>query len=179
MHGFIILEFEKFVLTTYGFPAWAQILRQAGLVGKEYTALVSYPDEEMFSMVAASVHQTGVDQEELMRNFGHSLAPNLLRVYRSYLDPSWRTMDLLEHAEKGMHKAVRGHDAAQTPPILDIARQSQNHLTIDYRSPRRLSALALGIVEGVAAYYGEQDRIHIDLVTEEDGGASRITVRFF
>jgi hypothetical protein len=132
----------------------------------------------MFSMVQAAVQETGEKTEDLLQKFGFFLVPNLLRVYRSYIDSAWRTMDLLEYAESNMHRAVRSHDAAKTPPILDIVRHNPTHLTIDYHSPRRLSALAVGIVEGVAAYYGEQDRIHIDLLTEEDGGTSRITVRY-
>jgi hypothetical protein len=106
------------------------------------------------------------------------MAPNLLRVYKSYLDPTWSTMDVLEHAEKRMHKAVRTHDKGASPPILDITRVSPLEVTIDYRSPRRLSALAVGIIEGIAAYFNEQDRIFIDLLPDETGGTSRITVRY-
>lgn len=178
MHGFIILEFEKFIFTAHGFPVWRQIVQEAGLEGQEYTAAASYPDEEIYALMKSAVEVTGTEKELMLRRFGAYLVPNLLRVYKAYLDPTWTVMDLLEHAEKTMHASVRLHDSSKTPPILEVQRVSPREVVIDYRSPRKLAALAVGILEGIATYYGELDRTSIELTPDGLGQGSRITVRY-
>lgn len=178
MHGFIFLEFEKYIFTSHGFPVWRRVRQQAGLQDREYAAVASYPDEEIFALVHAAVMETGLDAPELLRQFGVFLVPNLLKVYKAYIDPSWKTMDLLEHTETTMHPAVRNHDKATSPPILEINRISPRELTIHYRSTRRMEAMAVGIIEGIAAFYHEEDRIFINLIPNEAGQTSRIEVSY-
>ena len=74
----------------------------------------------------------------------------------------WRTADLT---------------AENAPPVLQVTRLSPDELLIDYVSKRRMGALAVGIVRGVAHYYDEADLIQVEPTTSENGERVRIRVR--
>jgi hypothetical protein len=75
MHGFIFLEFERFVFTGYGFPAWYRVQERAGLKGRVVSGLESYPDEELMALLGEAVQETGLELPELLRRFGFFHGP--------------------------------------------------------------------------------------------------------
>jgi hypothetical protein len=44
-------------------------------------------------------------------------------------------------------------------PSIDIKSEEDNKMIIIYRSPRRLSQLAIGLIQGCAEYFGEDINI--------------------
>ena len=98
-----------------------------------------------------------------------------MMVYKSLLDPGWKTLDLIEHTEESIHTVLRARDDAAEPPHLSVRRDGPRVAVLTYRSHRRLCAVAKGIAHGVAAHFGERLSI-----TEEAcmaGGAPACTLR--
>ena len=91
----------------------------------------------------------------LLEDFGAFLAGGLLRVYQPLVAREWRTLDVIEHVEAQVHTAVRLRDPNAGPPYLTAKRRSPTEVEVLYTSPRRLCALAEGIVRGLATHYGE------------------------
>jgi hypothetical protein len=79
-------------------------------------------------------------------------------VYGPLLDSEWRTLDVIQHTEETIHRVVRMRQPGAAPPRLRVDRASPDEVAIHYDSPRRLCAVARGIVRGVAKHFGENGR---------------------
>ena len=67
MKGIIFNVAEKAVTELLGAEAWEDLLEDAGVNG-DYTALGTYPDEELIALVVAAAEKTGHDAAEVQRD---------------------------------------------------------------------------------------------------------------
>jgi len=155
LHGIIFNELRKYANTTFGEKTWEALLAAAGLEGSTYLASRSYPDEQVGAIVDAASSVSGIPKLQLLEQFGEFIAPDLMSMFRSLIKADWRTLDVLENTEETIHKVVRIQYADAAPPYLQAQRTSPNEVLIVYTSPRKLCAVAKGIVRGVAAHYRE------------------------
>lgn len=156
MHGIIHLELKKFVERTFGGQAWSALVEQAGLGAEIYTPLRSYPDQQLFALLQTAVELTGIDRDTLIEQFGEFLVPTYLDVYSRLLDPSWRTLDVIEHTEETIHRVIRARQPDVAPPRLKVARPSSHEVVVTYDSDRKLCGIARGIARGLARHFQEE-----------------------
>ena len=143
MRGVLLAEFKRFLQNTLGPEAWDQVVRDTAARA------------EMPELVSAAAKKTGMPVPELLGKFGEFIVPDLLRVFGVFIKKSWTALDLLENTETVIHRAVRLHDSSARPPHLRISRSGETQVTIHYASPRRLCAMAKGILRGIGSHYGE------------------------
>ena len=155
MHGTIFAELQKYVVSKLGDEAWETLKLEAGVTRKEYDPLEVYPDAEVGALVTAASRVTGTPADALLEDFGAFIAPDLLELYWGAVQPEWRTLELLEHTESAIHEVVRISQKGATPPYLNARRTDSSEVTITYTSPRKLCAVAKGIIRGVANHYGD------------------------
>jgi predicted hydrocarbon binding protein len=155
MHGLIHLELQKFVEERFGAKAWAELIRRAGVASEIYTPLRSYPDEQMLALVGEAVTMTGFTVTRLLEEFGEALVPTYLSLYGNLIKPDWRTLEVIEHTEETIHRVVRMRTEGAKPPRLRAERTRPNEVVLTYDSPRKLCAVARGIVKGVAKQFKE------------------------
>lgn len=155
MHGLIFSELRKYVVAKLGDPAWESLLHQAGLGSRVYVISDTYPDAEVVALVSTASKITGLTAGVILEDFGEFIVPSLLTTYKSFIKPGWRTLDLLEHTEQTIHRAVRMRDRGADPPKLQVTRTSPTEVVIVYASPRKLCAVAKGIAKGIAKHYGD------------------------
>ena len=177
MHGIIFSQLKNFVDTNLGPNAWTEIVKNAGLTNRLYTAIQEYPDSEMTALVGAATKMTGQDPAVLLEKFGEFIAPTLMDMYGSLIDKKWRTLDLIENTEETIHRVVRMRNKGAKPPELKVERKGPNELLLTYTSPRRLCSVARGIAHGVAKYYREQIRIDEPTCMLKGGRACLLTIR--
>ncbi len=92
-----------------------------------------------------------------------------MKVYRAFINPEWRTLEMLENAERSIHVAVRQSPEGDAPPILDVGWVIARRLFFEKRSPalgddkhlhfRLLSAgfshrKAVLLLWGLSAFFG-------------------------
>jgi hypothetical protein len=155
MHGIIFTALKKYVRTRLGDEAWTNLRTAAGLGDRMYFPVQAYPDEEMQALIQTVAHLSGITEQHLLEDFGKSLAPEFLALYRPLLQPEWRTLDLLEHLESRIHPAARTNNPGATPPVLIVERPEPGRVVIAYRSERRWCAFGKGLILGVSTYYGD------------------------
>jgi len=155
MHGVIFSELKKFVESQLGPDAWRSLVHEAGLGKRIYLPLSTYPDEEIFALVATASRITGIAETALLRSFGEFVAPNLLRMYKAYIKPGWTTLDVIENAEAQVHTRVRVREPGATPPFLQATRVGPKEVRVLYTSARKLCAVAEGFALGLANHFGE------------------------
>ncbi len=155
MHGIIFTALKKYVRTRLGDEAWNNLRAAAGLAGRVYLPVQPYPDEEIDALITTVAQLGGISRQQLLQDFGRSIVPDFVTVYRPLIAPDWRTLDLLQHLESRIHAGVRVNNPGAKPPVLRVERTSPERVVIEYESPRRWCALAKGLIQGVADHYGD------------------------
>lgn len=179
VHGSIFYLLKKFVLTLYSEKVWKKFLKESGLPGtQEFVMTESYPLQHIVGIVKAASKQSGLSVHTLQEKFGEWLVPDLFQVYSSYVNPEWRTFEVLVNTEEVFHGAVRKLNSTAQPPVLHVSEVRDDYLIIDYYSKRRMGALAVGIIKGIAKYYKEEQQVEILPTTEPDAERVQIKVIF-
>lgn len=155
MHGIIFTELRNYVTSALGQDAWPALIKEAGLEGKSYLPVKEYPDEEVGALVSAAARITKKPAGVVMEGFGIFLAPKLLAMYRSLVDPAWRTLDVIENTEQTIHRVVRIRNPGAHPPALRTTRTGPKEVVLLYNSHRRMCNVAIGIAKGVGVHFGE------------------------
>jgi len=159
MHGLIHTELAAFVKFHRGEKFWQKVMQQAQLADRLYLQVGSYPDEEIQAIVVAAAELMATSVDGVLEDFGFFLVPRLIERYQSYIDPQWKTLELLLKTEQTIHRVVRLKDKFAAPPRLKFSQTGENSLRLEYDSPRKMQAVARGMINGVADWYGEQVRI--------------------
>lgn len=172
MQGVIFQQLQQFVTKNYGPQQWYQLLESSDLKGKMYLPTQVYPDSEVVTLVTNASQATNMPVAAILESFGEFIAPSLLKIYSASIQANWNTIDLLEHVENTIHKAVRFADKAATPPQLLCERKSANRISIDYSSKRNMADLGIGIIKAIAKIKNES----ISISKLENGGTTKIIV---
>ena len=162
MHGLIFFYIGKFAER---FPA--ALSTQSGLraaeaspTGPRYTPSGVYPDAEALALLADIAAAAGRPLADLEVEFGEFLAPHLLRTATAFVEPGWRTLDVIEHTEALIHRMIRATSPGAAPPVLEVFRSASDELQLVYSSRRKLCGLAKGIMRGLAAHF--QERVSVE-----------------
>ena len=160
MHGLIVSELQRFAEAMYGKQAWQDLVKDVGLGNRAYTASETYPDSEFATLVHAAAKRAGTDVQAVLEQFGEFIVPTLMSAYKPYIKPGWKTLDMIEHAENNIHRAVRLRDPLAIPPRLRVRRVTPSEVAVIYESDRKMCGMAKGIARGVAKHYGERIEMH-------------------
>jgi predicted hydrocarbon binding protein len=155
MHGIVFGELKQYVTARLGDAAWNELLTDAAIGPKLYLAIQEYPDEELGAILQATCRRTALSADAVLQDFGDYIGPHLAHMYRMYILPEWKTLDVIEHTEERIHKMVRLQHRGARPPYLSTTRRSEDEIIIHYASARRLCTFAKGIAMGIARHYGE------------------------
>lgn len=155
MHGAVHAEFRQFAIAQVGHGRWTRMLADAGRPSLAPRMAGSYPDEDLVASIGLLAAATKTGPDEVLRLFGRALFPHLVDTYGVLIPPAWGALDLIEHTEGVIHRAIRLRDPAATPPHLRGERTSATEVRVVYDSDRRLCHLARGLLEGVGEHYGE------------------------
>lgn len=178
MHGSIFVLLKRFVENSYDYSTWIRLLEEAGVDRSTYEMHEMYPTSELFSIVSTASRITGINLYDLMESFGEFLVPDLLLIYKRYINPEWRTYEMLLNTEHAMHGAVMKEDNRATPPKLLVTKKGSKQLMVDYHSKRRMSGVAVGIIKGIAKYYEESGRVNVLRLSAADEERVQIRVDF-
>jgi predicted hydrocarbon binding protein len=155
MHGTIFFELKKYVETKLGREAWDRLLSEADLGARTYEVMGDYPDSEVIKLTSTASRITGMPVRAILEDFGEFIAPDLLQMYGSVINPDWKTLDVIEHTESQIHSVVRLYNRDANPPALKCVRTSENEVVTHYSSQRKMCDVAKGIVKGLAKHYQE------------------------
>lgn len=155
MKGIIFNLLEEVVRREYGEETWETLLEEAGVDGA-YTSLGSYPDEEVMRLVAAASAALKKRPDEIVRWFGRNALPLLASKHPHFFQSHSSTRPFLLTLNDVIHMEVRKLYPGADVPVFDYDNSSADTLLIQYKSARKLCALAEGFIEATAAHYGEE-----------------------
>lgn len=154
MKGVVFNLLEQVVSRDYGEDTWDDLLEAAGLDGA-YTSLGSYSDAELLKLVGAASERFDVPPDEVIRWFGRNALPLLADSYPQFFSPHGSTRSLVLTLNDIIHPEVRKLYPGADVPVFEFDTSSDEVLKMTYSSPRKLCALAEGLIEGAAVHYGE------------------------
>ncbi|HLE56119.1 MAG TPA: heme NO-binding domain-containing protein [Rhodothermia bacterium] len=177
MKGIIFDLLEQVVSDAYGAATWDTLLESAGLDGA-YTAVGSYPDEQLGALVAAAATALTIEPDTLVRWFGRECIPILANKYPAFFDPHTTTRSFLMTLNEVIHPEVRKLFPGAYAPSFGFAFPSDDSLTLEYQSHRNLCSFAEGLIEGAAAHYGETVTIEQTTCAKNGGSVCTIATTF-
>ncbi|MFD3001811.1 heme NO-binding domain-containing protein [Pontibacter toksunensis] len=179
MHGSIFVFLKRFVEYRHNYNTWVNILEEVGLGNRvPYQMNEVYPIKELFTIMSAAARSQGLPDAVFQENFGEFLVPDLLLVFKRFIDPSWKTQEMLLHVGSHMHRGIKKENDAANPPPLHVSRVGRNMLILDYHSRRRMAGFAIGIIKGLAQYFDEREKVSVLPATEPDAERVQIRVQF-
>ncbi|MFP8889811.1 heme NO-binding domain-containing protein [Natrialbaceae archaeon A-CW2] len=170
MHGLIFQTCKTYVIERTDEASWAKVLEHAGIEPRLYLPVSHYPEDELVAILESVAALSGHDRMAVERDFGRTLAPELLQTFRAHWRDDWELVHLLENLE-GIAEELRTKTAENDPPLVTCTR-TDTGLQVTYRSHRDHPALAHGVLEGVAAVFDDDRRVR-RLETTRDAGETR------
>ncbi len=178
MHGSMFVLLKRFIESGHDYSTWVNLPQEAGIAHAPYQMDEVRLTGEMTAIMSAASRLTGIPSRQLMEKYGEALVPDLLLVYSKYIQPEWRTYEMLLHTEAAMHAAVKKEDSRASPPLLLVTKKGGRQLMVDYHSRRRMAGVAVGIIRGIARYFHESDLVEVTLLTPADEERVQIRVDF-
>ncbi|MBL8341521.1 MAG: heme NO-binding domain-containing protein [Rubrivivax sp.] len=155
MKGVVFTQFLEFVASRFGEDTVDDIIEACALQsGGAYTSVGTYSHEEMHALAGALAERCGLPAAELVRDFGHHLAGSFEHGHPEFFRRSGSYFDVLASVEEHIHVEVRKLYPDAELPTFTVVERSATRMVMDYRSPRRLGALAEGLLRGSARHFG-------------------------
>ncbi|MCP5180603.1 MAG: heme NO-binding domain-containing protein [Pseudomonadales bacterium] len=177
MKGVVFNILADMVESSYGIEAWDGLLLATGLEGV-YVATESYPDEELYALVEAASKATGIEASALVPAFGRYMMPAFVEQYPMFFPEGQTLKQFLLTVDAVVHKEVRKLFPDAGLPEFRYRDDRPDALTMVYRSPRRLCALAEGLVQGAADHFGERCRIAHDVCMHRGADRCELEMEF-
>lgn len=167
MKGIVFNLLEQVVVDQFGEQVWDQLIRSAGVEGA-YTAVGSYSDEELVSIVTAATEHLGKSADEIVRWFGEKSIPLLYQRYPMFFDSHTSTKSFVLTLNDVIHPEVRKLFPGAYVPEFEFERVN-GELRMSYSSKRKLCSFGEGLIEGAAQHFGEGVSIeHVECMKRGD-----------
>lgn len=155
MKGIVFNLLGDLVRRDFGDDAWDDLIDAARASGA-YTSLGSYEDEELHRLVAAASESLGRSPADVLRWYGRGAMPMLAKVYPHFFAAPGSTRPFLLTLNHIIHPEVRKLYPGADVPEFGFPDALPGKLRMEYRSARRLCALAEGFILGAADHFGEE-----------------------
>jgi hypothetical protein len=170
MKGIVFNLLQEVVSREYGEDTWDSLLESASLDGA-YTAVGSYPDEDLTAIVNAASAALGLSGDEIVRWYGRKALPLLYDKYPQFFDVHESSIPFVLTLNEVIHPEVRKLFPGAYVPEFEFGAEktSEGELVLSYVSRRRLCSFAEGLLEGAADHFGETvDVVHTECMKRGD-----------
>ncbi len=170
MKGVIFTSFADFVEGKLGAAELDAMYQDSELSTQgAYTTVGYYPAEELLEMVAHLAEKTGTTTPVLVEEFGAYTFGKLADHYEGLVASYSNCFECIYHVDQTIHKAVRKlYPEAELPNLNAQLSEDGKRLDLSYQSTRPLMHLALGLIKGCAAHFGENVRV---VMTDQSAGS--------
>jgi len=127
-----------------------------------YTAIGYYPFEDMQRLLTVLVEKTGKSANELLYDFGIFLFGKLGVAHGDVLANTSGILDMLAHLDDDIHVQVKKLYPDADLPRFSVLSRTDSTMKLQYYSERDLFALAEGLMDAAADFYGA--KIHRETV---------------
>ena len=174
MKGIVFTEFLEMVESHHSADMVDDIIDAARLVsGGIYTAVATYPHQELVDLILALCERTNKSVQDELRDFGRYLFGRFFTLYPKFFEGVPDAFSFLRGIEEIIHaQVVKLYPDAELPRF-HIEHLDAHRLVMRYESVRRFEDLAEGLIVGCAETFGEEIAIQREVVWSGDGRQER------
>ncbi len=178
MKGIVFTEFLDFVGAKLGPDLLDDIIDDAALPnGGAYTAVGTYPYQEMGALVGALSRRTETAVPLLLTRFGNHLCKRFAEKFPEFFETHACLFDFLASVDNHVHvEVLKLYPDAELPTFRLIPRDERT-IDFEYESCRPLEALAEGLIVAAADYYGEPITLERTRIDEPGRAFVRFSIR--
>lgn len=155
MKGVVFTEFMDMVEQRFSADMVDDIIDDAQPPsGGAYTAVGTYPHDEMVALVVALSARSGAAVPDLLRAFGEYLFGRFVKGYPSFFSGQHDAFTFLSGIESIIHAEVRKLYPDAELPTFEVEHHDDSRLVIVYASGRHFEDLAEGLIRGCIAHFG-------------------------
>lgn len=177
MKGVVFNIFNDMINDQFGMGTWQTLIdRTKPDSDAVYTSGDVYPDEELVAYVTELSAITNVAVPELIRAFGRYMMKVFARIHPEYLTSDPKAF--LRSVHDVIHVEVKKLHPDAVLPEFTYEDPDDNHLTMIYKSPRKLCYLAEGLIAGVAEQYETPIDINHSQCMHDGAETCRLELRF-
>lgn len=156
MKGIVFTEFLDMVDDTFGSFVTDSMLNDVDPPsGGVYTAVETYPCEELIALVRTLERRVGMTMPVLLKTYGRHLFGRFVDRYPELFESYYDSFSMLEGLDGDIHKEVRRLYPDADLPRFTCRRESPDRMIMVYSSLRPLADLAHGLIEGCGQHFGE------------------------
>lgn len=156
MKGIVFTEYLEFVEDNFGYNLIDELMTSMDLPsGGIYTAVGSYEFTELIQLLLKTCELTKKEPAFLLNKFGWHLFGVFTRAYPQFFTEARSSFDILSTLDDKIHPEVLKLYPDAELPKFDIEKHDQNELIMIYKSARRMSDFATGLIEACMAHFKE------------------------
>lgn len=175
MKGVVFTEFLEMVESRFSLGMVDDILAKAAPPsGGVYTAVGTYPAAELLALLSALAEASKAPPADLLFAFGEHLFSRFVVSHPALFAGVKSPIDFLSRVDSYIHVEVRKLYPDAELPRFDAVVHDDRRMSMTYHSPRRLSALASGLISGCGKHFG----VPLEVSTEDLSDGRGEIVRF-
>ena len=177
MKGIVFTEFLELVEDNFGLTTVNEIIDRCDLkTNGAYTAVGTYDHGEMVQMVKALSEIQNTPVAELLQFYGKYFFDVLAKGYPGFLE-NHSLFSFMESIDGYIHPEVQKlYPDAELPSFELVKTEEVDELILIYRSSRKMSDFAIGLIHGAADFYDMKVEVG-ELKREKEGEIVHIQIR--
>jgi len=158
MKGVILRCLQEIVENRYGKDVWEEALKKADVEDLKVLPVDNIDDSIALAIFKNLCEITGEGVQGIAEEFGrYWINVYSQRLYKTFYNESDTAMDFILKIDE-IHQ-IMTKNIGTNPPRFKYEWKDDRTLLMKYKSRRNLIDLAVGLLKGVAEYYGEDIQI--------------------
>ena len=176
MKGIVFTEFLDLVEKKFGYEVVDQIIVDSNLKSNGvYTAVGTYPHSEIVALLVNLSEKVEIAPEVLLKEFGKYLFDTFLKTYPQFFNIANNSFEFLHSIDKHIHvEVLKLYPDAALPKFE--SHDENGVMTMIYKSERKMSGLAEGLIERSIAHFNENCTIESKNI-EADGSVVEFIIK--
>jgi hypothetical protein len=176
MKGMVFTEFMEMVEARWSLDMVDDIIARSGVAsGGAYTAVGTYPHQEIVALTRALSDATGIAVADLVRAYGKHLFGRFVILYPHFFHGARDSMGFLAGIEDIIHAEVLKLYPDAELPSFHVERGA-DRLVLTYVSARPFADLAHGLIDGCVAHFGDAVRVQREAPPDGAPGQARFVL---
>lgn len=175
MKGIVFTEFLEMVEQEFGYRMVDKIIQKSNLPsGGVYTSIGTYDHAEIVQLLMNLSEEAEMEASILLKEFGKYLFDTFLSSYPVFFHGLDNSFDFLASIDGHIHVEVKKLYPDATLPRFS-SEVIDGKMIMIYKSDRKMSDLAVGLIEKTIQHFKENKVIEKKNI-QEDGSEVKITI---
>lgn len=167
MKGIVFTEFLDMVEKKFGYEMVDHIIESSDLPSEGiYTSIGTYHHSEIVQLLSHLSEKTGHQVDDLLKSFGIYLFDTFLGAYPGFFESVTSAFEFLESIDTHIHVEVKKLYPDAALPKFETIVNETGELVMIYKSDRKMSSLAEGLIERSIAHYKKPHSITKKLLND-------------